>query len=308
MEYEKKLQFWRAPAPTTVFALAALITVLVVAAPLLDALPAYPVDWRIIETRALRHLDQPYARGWAFNPPWTFALLAVFLPLPYSAGAVRLVTVVVLFSLASSEWQKRREGGRLPILSLLLLLTSAPAIYLIINANIDFLPALGLLAAAHLSPAWALPLLLTKPHTGALAAVAWLRKAWDTGRWRGVVRFAAPTVLVLVLSFVVWGWWPGDLWRSMHENHLVGSWWNVSLFPWGIPLGLYLLWRTWRNEDELAGLAATLALSPYFAMYSLATLLALWIPRQRNIWLVVAAWALSWLLWFGHIMFLLNVG
>jgi hypothetical protein len=91
----------------------------------------------------------------------------------------------------------------------------------------------------------------------------------------------------------------------MHENHLVGSWWNVSLFPWGIPLGLYLLWRTWRNGDELAGAAATLALSPYFAMYSLAPLLALWIPRQRNIWLVVAAWVLSWV---GYVIFRLNVG
>jgi hypothetical protein len=300
MEYEKKLQFWRVPAPTTVLALAALITVLVVAVPLLDALPAYPIDWRIIETRALRHLDQPYARGWTFNPPWTFALLAVFLPLPYSAGAVRLVSVVVLFSLASSEWQKRREQGRLPILSLLLLLTSAPAITLFFNANIDFLPALGLLAAAHLSPAWALPLLLTKPQSGALAAVAWLRKAWDTGRWRGVVRFAAPTVLVLVLSFVVWGWWPGDLWRIMRENHILGVGWNVSIFPWGIPLGLYLLWRTWRNGDELAGVAATLAMSPYLGIHSLATLLALWIPRQRNIWLVLAVWVVLWVFYFMY--------
>ncbi len=41
--------------------------------------------------------------------------------------------------------------------------------------------------------------------------------------------------------------------------------WNVSIFPWGVPLGLWMVSKTWQECDEFDGVSATLLLSPYYS-------------------------------------------
>jgi len=274
----------------TIFLLAGLAVTLALAAAFERLVLFAPVDWWPYE-QALRDLFHPYQNDLVFNPPWTFVLLAIlFPPIPLRLGLLRLTTLIVFGALIYARAPRHK------IFLTALLLTSAPVLYLVANANIDFFAALSFLIAG-VSPAWALPLALIKPQSGALAGVAWLRKAWDTGRLSGVVRFAAPTAILLLVSFEVWGWWPADAWRAASGMEggagLMRATWNSSPFPWGIPVGVYLIWRAWQDGEDAFGAAASLLLSPYWGLYSVAPALALWLPRLRRSQAVVV-WVALW--------------
>ncbi|MEW5891356.1 MAG: hypothetical protein AB1768_20530, partial [Pseudomonadota bacterium] len=220
--------------------------------------------------------------------PWALWLLAPLARLPYSTGWVRLLTLLTFVTVA----RKRGADGA----GLILLATSAPLLFLVANANIDFLPALAFL----LAPAWGLPLLLIKPQTGVFAALAWLRRA---GRdWRGLARLLAPTLALFAASLLVYGWWLDDALRNIRTMQSVGLpqvGWNTSVFPWGVPLGLYFAWRAWRQADEFHGVTATLLLSPYTPLYSMSLWYALFVGRARR-WAAALVWVCFWLIYVWH--------
>ena len=58
--------------------------------------------------------------------------------------------------------------------------------------------------------------------------------------------------------------------------------WNFAPWPFGIPLGAYMLCRAYKSEDEILAAAATPFLTPYIAPYSVTIVLALVGSKYRR--------------------------
>jgi hypothetical protein len=65
-----------------------------------------------------------------------------------------------------------------------------------------------------------------------------------------------------LLSFLVFGFWP------LSFVDPVSFWWNASLWPYSIPVGLVLLTAAFRREDLRFAMAASPCLSPYVLLHS----------------------------------------
>jgi hypothetical protein len=125
-------------------------------------------------------------------------------------------------------------------------------------ANIDSLVMLG----ALLPPAPGLLLLLIKPQIGMGAAIFYLVGAYRTGRIAGVLRTFAPILIASVLGAVLFPVWIERI-VSYPENI-----WNRSLFPFGIPVGLLLLWTGIRKRNVFLAIASTPFFTPYLTFYT----------------------------------------
>lgn len=240
-------------------------------------------DFRHFFYLAARQPLDPYGVWGYVSPPW----LAVWywplglLPL----GAANLIHTLLLG--VGTAYALRRLGGN--GWSLAAALTSAPFLLLAISGNVDWLVLLGFALPAE----WGLPLLLTKPQAGGLAGLVWLKRRWREAGWSGALRLALPSALLLTVSLIVWGWWPGAMWANALERDLPGAQWNVAPWPWLVLPGLWLGWQAWKREDEFLAATATLFLTPYIALYSVTVWLVLGAARSPRVaW---ANWAGGWL-------------
>lgn len=222
----------------------------------------YPVgvDWQYNFNPLSENWRDPYALPTFTSPPWVVALVPhAWLPLAWGNAVNLLLNVGVLLALL-----RRFRGGWQGIL---LVFTSPVFFDLARTNNVEWIPALAFLLPAQ----WGLPLLAVKPQVlGAAALVWWKRNGYG---WRTL----APLGTVVLLSFAVWGWWPAELGLLPHAQG-----WNFAPWPFGIPLGGFMLWRAYHAEDELLAAAATPFLVPYFAPYSLVPLLALLSGKYRR--------------------------
>lgn len=224
----------------------------------------------------------PAARAW-WPAPWLegFPLLpwAALLLSPLGALPDRLATAlvnganVILLALVL-----RRFGGS-PWLVFPLLL-SPLGYYLFRSGQTDVLLLSGLLFFNGLDPL----LLVLKPQLAAGVLVARLRRAGPA--WP---RYLAPLAVVGGLSLVVWWGWPAGL-LAFRET-LIGGPWNASAWPYGLPVGLGLLWWAWRTGDDRWGLAATPFLFPYVNPPSYIALCAVLAARWPR-WALVAWFAI----------------
>jgi hypothetical protein len=160
---------------------------------------------------------------------------------------------------------------------------------MISNGNIEWVPGLGFL----LQNGWGLPLLLAKPQTGILSALAWASNLRKTS-W-----LLLSGLLTIVISFCVWGNWIEKLLANVQYINTTSTGltdWNISLFPWTIPIGLALIFYIIKyrpREQELLGCLATYCLVPYMAVYSLTIPFALLSASKRK--LAIVFWILLWL-------------
>jgi len=233
----------------------------------------YPigVDWQYTFSELPLRLDDPFqvANGSFTNPPWVIALLPhAFLPLTWGNAVNFALTIMVLGILI---W-KYKGGWQ----ALVMTFTSPVMLDLARTNNVDWIPALAFL----IPPMWGLPLLAVKPQTLGAAALIW----WKKEKFNPLM--VVPLVVVIVLSFIIWGFWPARVGLlELAPN------WNFAPFPFMIPLGMYMLWKAWQAEDEILAAAATPFLVPYFAPYSITPLLALVACKYRKIAFVVyIAW------------------
>jgi len=95
------------------------------------------------------------------------------------------------------------------------------------------------------------------------------------------VHFVLGTALFLLLSLLIWGKWLSPMLENIKTTPL-GDW-NASLFPWSVPISVYLLYLSLKKEDVLAATAAGLCLSPYFAVHSLIVGFAIFSARYVKI-------------------------
>jgi hypothetical protein len=224
------------------------------------------VDWQ--GTFHARDWADPYARRGFLNPPFTlFFLPHRFLPLEWGNAVNILLNVgVILFAI-------RRLGGG--ALAIVLTFTSPVFFDLCRTNNIDWLPLLGLALGPQLGPL----LIICKPQSLGAVLLIWAKKDW---------RILLVPAGVLLLSLLIWGFWPARI--SVSSRLEVP--YNFSIFPVGLPYGIYLLWKAWKTDDALLAAVATPLFAPYFAPYSLAGVLSVVTCRDRKagLWLYLVIW------------------
>lgn len=82
-------------------------------------------------------------------------------------------------------------------------------------------------------------------------------------------------------------------------NH---GFWNFAVWPWGIPVGVIFLWKSWKTADDRWGVAATPFLFPYVNIHSYVGIFVALASRWPK-WAVLI-WGLSWVA--GFLIVLLN--
>lgn len=224
---------------------------------------AYPLadDWSRVFVPAVRQWRDPYSIQNFTNPPWVlFFLPHALLPLAWSNAVNFCITLVVI----SVVIRHFRGGWK----AFVLVFSSPMIVSLAQTNNIDWVSLVAFLLPAQ----WGLPVLAAKPQVAGGAALVW----WKRQNYS--LRMLLPTLLIVAVSFLVWGLWPLKFNLPAHADI-----WNLALFPYSVPIGCYLLYRGWKHDDEILAAVATPFFMPYFGLHSLTVplvLLACRYPRE----------------------------
>lgn len=233
----------------------------------------------------------PYMHEKFTNPPWLLLFLPhIFLPLSVGSLVNRALTIFLIILVV----HKYRAGWS----SLIIVVTSLPFLDIIWNNNIDAVLFLAVLLPSRYK-AFGLPILLLKPQVISNIALIWWKRVGFS------LKFFLPLLGVILLSFVIWGAWPAYLPGVKNAADVP---WNVSIWPYGIPVGLILLYFAFRSgaDDsaaEILSAVSTFFLVPYFASYSLIVPFTLLALRYKTISIGVSV--LLWIYFFmvGVILF-----
>jgi hypothetical protein len=151
-------------------------------------------------------------------------------------------------------------------------LFSLPTMWVFFMGNLDGLVLFGML----LMPA-GIPLVLMKPQISAFSLLA--RRSWFiTG------------VIWGLLSLVIWGFWPMNLLMVITPQWKTEWTQDISIFPWGLLLGLPLLWFSRGDEDLL--MAAGSLMTPHLFPYHFIILMPA-MSRMKWYWIFIT-WIISW--------------
>ncbi len=263
--------------------LAAALAISFLAAPYLP--PA--IDWTTAFRPATLDLlagRDPFENPLMIHAPWGLLPLIPLALLPEAVGRVMLI----LCGLASYAYVAHKLGAK-PIATLFLLL-SPPVMHVLLNGNLDWLAALGFI----LPPQFGLFFISVKPQMGIAVAPFWLIQAWRLGGWKQVIKTFAPFTIVLGLSFAIFGLWP------LGSSRTADYWWNASLWPMSIPVGLALFVASVRKQKIEYAMAASPCLSPYVLLHSwVGALLAIVASVPETIAAVVGLWIVVGLKFFA---------
>lgn len=247
------------------------------------------IDWTITfrpATLTLLSGLSPYGRVYYVHAPWTLIPLIPLALLPEEVGRVMLF----FCGLASYAYVGHKLGAK-PI-AVAFLLASPLVMHVLLNGNMDWLAILGFI----LPPPIGLFFISIKPQIGIAVAPFWLIQAWREGGWRQVLKTFAPFTIVLLLSFVLFGLWPLE---TVREN-IVGVYFNASLWPLSIPVGLALFVTAIRKQRIEYAMAASPCLSPYLLFYSWGgALLAIISSVPETIAAVIGLWILVAIRYFS---------
>jgi hypothetical protein len=244
----------------------------------------YAVDWHWAirpGTLAMLHGESPYEVAPSLGcPPWA---LLPFLPLailPDEWGRAVLFTLS-LSTFAYSIW---KLGARK--MGIIAFILSPPILHSLKNGNLDWLPLLGF----TLPPWMGLFFVTVKPQMGSIVVLFWLVEAWRQGGIRKVARDFYPIVIVTLITFALYGFWPSQYWYIYNFSKE----WNASLWPISLPIGFALLVAALRRREIKFAMAASPCLSPYVlfhawsgALASLASQTTELIAAVIGLWILV---------------------
>lgn len=224
---------------------------------------------------ALLQGESPYTMsefGQAFyNAPWALLPFLPFAVMPFQVGRVGV------FIMGLAGFALIAHKLKAPPLSLLIFLTSAAVIGCLNNGNLDWLPMLAFILPAR----WGLIFAAMKPQIGMGVAIYWLFESYRDGGMRSVFRTFAPVTVLLLLSFWLYGFW------FLQFSSLVSDPNNMSLFPYSVPIGLYLLWTSIKSRDMRPAMASSPLLAPYVTQFSYAAVLASLLQKPK--WLAIVS-------------------
>lgn len=228
-------------------------------------------------TRELLAFRSPYNIKTYYNPPWMLIPMIPMALLPDRIGN----GVLFVVSLCVIIYSAIRFGAK-PV-SLIAFLLSFPVIFLLLFGQIDWMVLWGF----TLPPQIGLLFILSKPQIGIPYAVFIFVESWRSGGMKQVVKVFLPTLILLIISFFIFGVWfskmqPPDL-NAIH---------NLSLWPTGLPIGLALLIFGLRQRKSRLSIIAGPFFSPYVCVHSWSIPLLSILPLQ---WETAAAVIGSWL-------------
>jgi len=247
---------------------------LVLLVTIIQQLPSHGVDVYILYSagKAVIAGANPYQMEMKFySPAWMLALLTPMALLPL--GIVR-----VLWMLASmTTWIAILHVAKIQPLNIALFLLNPFFVKGMLLGSYDWLCLIGVLMPAGLG-AW---FLLLKPQVALGYMFFQLRKI---GLRRAIYAYIVPGLLLL--SFVA---------TSLSRTPILSDmWWNRSLGLWGVPIGLALMYVSFKEENPLFALAAAPFMSPYVGIQSWAVAFFAIVKNKYALGLAVIV---SWI-WF----------
>lgn len=228
----------------------------------------------------------PYTIPGFLSPAWVLLPLIPLALLPANLG----FAILFLVTLASFCYIGYRLSAGL--FSLTLFLLSPPVIICASQGQIDGLASLGFI----LPPQIGLFFVLAKPQIGIAYACFLFICSWREGGLRHMLKVFTPLVLALSLTFLAYGFWPLEA-----RNLLEPTSWNMSLWPYGIPVGLGLLTLAIRKNKKRYAIPASPFFAPYLTWHTWSVAL-LGVLHNNGVTLVavVAFWALFLARYFGY--------
>jgi hypothetical protein len=205
-------------------------------------------------TLAFIHGQNPYDIRDFHNAPWTLIPFIPFALMPYQFGRAGffILSSACFFFIAYKLNAKPA--------SLILFVTSYPVVSCLNGGGIDWLPMLSFVTPAPISLIFA----AMKPQIGIGIAIYWLFESWRNGGLLTVVKNFLPVTILLLASFALYGFWVLTF-IGKSQNAV-----NMSLFPYSIPLAVYLLWVAISQRRAKLAMAAGPFLAPYHTLFSLA--------------------------------------
>jgi hypothetical protein len=238
---------------------------------------------------ALAQFGDPFAVPTYVNPPWVLILFAPFALPPLEIST--LVQTGLYFAILTGIIF--RFGGGLQ--AVLITLSSFVALDAVLQLNVDWIVCIGLLVPV----AYSGPFLLIKPQLALGYYFAFRPRDW--------LRAGLYTLPVLLVSLLVWGWWPLAM-LEKSQTVIVGRMFNIAplhLLPWFVSLlvGAGLALHAYRRRDPVIGILAWLFFTPYIALYSLLLALALAAIRWPLLALIINV--SMWVVYGGAIALML---
>jgi len=228
---------------------------LVVAVWLASYLPT--ADWYNTYDPAARGIfsgRSPYEQPLYLNPPWAVLLLIPFVLFPpmLARGLVLVASVVALIYTA---WRLRAN-----MLAIIALLLSPTAVGSLLAGNLDAFVQLGM----FLPPAWGLLVLMIKPQVGVGVAVYYFIDTWreNKDKVKALLRTFVPVALAYIVAAIIFPVW---IERMVNKPANI---WNRSIFPYGVPIGLFFLYLAIRHRNAFFAMAATPFFAPYLTFYT----------------------------------------
>ena len=229
--------------------------------------PSMGVDFTLLYPagQAVWQGQNPYtAAPMFFNPPWALFILTPLSIFPIQIARWIWFTLGAIAYLFIFHRLKLSQWGRVALLL-------SPFIYFDLGiGNMDWLVMLGLVLPESIG-AW---LITLKPQFSVIIFILWVKQR----KYIVLIPFA---ILGMLVIFQVW-----------QLPNITDKPWNASIFPYGIPIGLWLGWQAYKQDDKILALAAMPFLSPYLAFQSWVFAL-LPLSRQRWYWMV-SGLILSW--------------
>ncbi len=240
-------------------------------------------------TLALIQGQNPYDIDSFHNAPWALIPFIPFALVPYQLGRVGFF----LLGLAYFFYIPYKLGAK-PI-SVILFVTSYPVISCLNGGGIEWLPMLAFVTPAPISLIFA----AIKPQAGIGMGVYWLFESWRVGGVRMVIKNFLPVTLMLCASFLLYGFW---IMTFIGKSQSVVNVVNISIFPYMVPVGLYLLWIAITQRHARPAMAASPFFAPYHTLFSLAVPLVALLEHPKLLAMISAClWGLgivrAWVYW-----------
>lgn len=186
------------------------------------------------------------------SPPWGIIPLIPFALLP-PVPAHGIYFAFCLFVLVYIAWRLRASP-----LTIVAFILSPTAIGALLVGNLDPIVLSGML----FPPVLGLLILLIKLQIGTGVALYYLIDFLRSKRYLEIVKTFAPVTTAYALTLLLFPVW------YVRISSLPSNEWNRSLFPYSVPLGLFLLWLALHKQNPYFALAATPFLAPYHSFYT----------------------------------------
>ncbi len=224
------------------------------------------MDWEQVYRPAALAMAQgksPYSVVF-YAAPWSVIPLIPFALLPSELGNIG-VFILGLSAFAYVAYKLGAGPGNMAIF-----LLSAPVVGCLIYGNIEWMPLLGFV----LPPQIGLIFAIIKPQVGIGLAIYWFVHIFRTKGIIEVIKTFTPVILVTLLSFWMYGFWPLIFQKTMEQSRTSALDYNTSLWPQGIFVGIWLLYKAIQKQKPGMALASSPFLSPYALQFTWVSVLA----------------------------------